>query len=64
MDLPLTLTKVNGQLQKAVKSGARAALIVGDDFPSLELRDLGARTSSSVVMDDLFDALASMTGRD
>ena len=62
VDLPLTLTKVNGQLQKAVKSGARAALIVGDEFPVMELRDLGARTSSSVAMDDLFDAVASLTG--
>ena len=62
VDLPLTLTKVNGQLQKAVKSGARAALIVGDEFPVMELRDLGARTSSPVAMDDLFDAVASLTG--
>ena len=62
VDLPLTLTKVNGQLQKAVKSGARAALIVGDEFPVMDLRDLGARTSSSVAMDDLFDAVASLTG--
>lgn len=62
VNLPLTLTKVNGQLQKAVKSGARAALIVGDEFPVMELRDLGARTSSPVAMDDLFDAVASLTG--
>ena len=64
MDLPLTLTKINGQLQKAVKSGARAALIVGDEFPALELRDLHTRSSSTVAMENLFDALASLTGRD
>ncbi len=64
VDLPLTLTKINGQLQKAVKSGARAALIVGDEFPALELRDLHARSSSTVAMENLFDALASLTGRD
>lgn len=56
VDLPLTLTKINGQLQKAVKSGARAALIVGDEFPALELRDLHARSSSTVAMENLFDA--------
>ena len=64
VDLPLTLTKINGQLQKAVKSGARAALIVGDEFPALELRDLHARSSSTVAMENLFDTLASLTGRD
>lgn len=60
VDIPLALTKVNGQIQKAVKSGARTALIVGDDFPLMELRNLATRTSSTITMDDLFDAVESL----
>lgn len=60
VDIPLSLTKVNGQIQKAVKSGARTALIVGDDFPLMELRNLATRTSSTITMDDLFDAVESL----
>ena len=63
VDIPLAFTKFNGQLQKAVKSGARLALVVGDELPALELRDLAARTSTGVAMDDLFDAIAAATGR-
>lgn len=59
MDIPLTFTKFNGQMQKAVKSGARLALVVGDEFPTLELRDLTARTSAQIVMEDLFDSIAT-----
>ena len=64
VDIPLAFTKANGQIQKAIKSGARLALIVGDEFPALELRDLTARTSSNIVMNDLFDAVAAATNRD
>lgn len=46
-------------MQKAVKSGARLALVVGDEFPTLELRDLTARTSAQIVMEDLFDSIAT-----
>ena len=59
VDIPLTFTKFNGQMQKAVKSGARLALVVGDEFPTLELRDLTARTSAQIVMEDLFDSIAT-----
>lgn len=63
VDIPLAFTKFNGQMQKAVKSGARLALVVGDEFPTLELRDLTARTSTQVAMGDLFDFIAAAAGR-
>lgn len=58
VDLPLCLTKFNGQMQKAVKSGSRFALIIGDEFPMMELRELATRESQQVHMDDLFDTIA------
>ena len=63
VDIPLTFTKFNGQMQKAVKSGARLALVVGDEFPTLELRDLTARTSAQIAMEDLFDSIATVANR-
>lgn len=63
VDIPLAPAKVNGQLQKAAKAGARLAVIVGDEFPILEVRDLTARSSATVMMDDLFDAIAAACGR-
>ncbi len=64
VDIPLTFTKFNGQLNKAVKSGSRLALVVGDEFPTIELRNLKERSSVTVVMDDLFDAVATALNRD
>ncbi len=59
VDIPLTFTKFNGQLNKAIKAGSRLALVVGEDFPTLELRNLKERSTVTVAMDDLFDTVAA-----
>jgi histidyl-tRNA synthetase len=46
-DLALTPTKVARQFQGAERSGARFALVVGSEFPELNLKILASRTEES-----------------
>lgn len=59
VDLPLSPAKLGNQLKRAEKQGARYAVVVGEEYPQLELKNLSARTSATVGIDELFAALAN-----
>jgi histidyl-tRNA synthetase len=46
-DYPLNASKVPKQFQAAEKSGARFALVIGNEFPELKLKILSSRTEES-----------------
>jgi histidyl-tRNA synthetase len=46
-DLPMGLPKVAKQFQSAEKSGARFALVIGEEYPLLKLKILASRTEES-----------------
>lgn len=54
---PLSPAKIAKQFQAAEQSGARYAVIVGSEFPSLTIRQLSDRTEKVVDRGDLLDAL-------
>jgi len=45
VDLPLAFSKLGNQLKRAEKIGATYALVVGAEYPELELRELATRQS-------------------
>jgi len=47
-DLPLIAAKVSKQFQSAERSGARFALVVGEEYPQLQLKVLSSRASESL----------------
>ncbi|MEG1508046.1 MAG: histidine--tRNA ligase [Akkermansia sp.] len=53
VDLPLAPAKMSAQFQKAEKIGARYALVVGQDYPMLELKTMSDRQTQTVSIDDL-----------
>jgi len=50
-DLALTPSKVAKQFKLAEKSGARLALIVGNEYPELQLKNLSSRSEESLQAD-------------
>ncbi|WP_411825989.1 histidine--tRNA ligase [Luteolibacter sp. AS25] len=55
VDLPLSKMKMNKQFQAAEKSGARFAVIVGDEFPQLTIKILASRTEESCEESELVE---------
>jgi histidyl-tRNA synthetase len=45
VDLPLAPAKVGNQLKRAEKIGARYAVIIGTEYPELELKNMSTRES-------------------
>lgn len=54
VDYPLTPAKFNKQFKSAQTSGARHALIIGAEFPEVQLKNLDQRTESTLTVDDSF----------
>ncbi len=50
-DLPLTPAKVGKQFKLAEKSGARLALVIGNEFPEVQLKNLSSRSEESLQAD-------------
>ncbi|MFT3991082.1 MAG: histidine--tRNA ligase [Luteolibacter sp.] len=65
-DLPLANAKVNKQFQNAERAGARFALVVGNEYPTLKLKVLASRTEESLEVETavpwLTDRLAQPDG--
>ncbi len=59
VDLPLSPAKMGNQLKRAEKIGARYAVIIGSEYPDVELKDLASRSS---VHTDLHSLMAELTG--
>ena len=56
-DFPLTAMKVGKQFQIAEQAAARAAVLVGDEWPQLKLKILATREESLVSREELFARL-------
>ncbi len=57
VDLPLSPAKIGNQLKRAEKIGASYAVIVGDEYPEVELKKLSTRESSRMDIVGLMDEL-------
>jgi histidyl-tRNA synthetase len=55
VDYPLTEVKVGRQFKDAAASGARVALVVGEEWPTLKVKDLQARIETELSQDALAD---------
>jgi histidyl-tRNA synthetase len=53
VDLPLSPAKMGNQLKRAEKIGSTYAVIVGSEYPELELKNLATRESLKTNVEDL-----------
>jgi histidyl-tRNA synthetase len=60
VDYPLAPAKVGKQFQAAEQLGARAAILFGDEWPQLKLKDLRTGEQELVECDTLLDRLRSL----
>ena len=60
IDYPLTSTKVARQFQAAEDLGARVALLYGDEWPDVKIKDLETAQQELVACDKLLDRLAEL----
>ena len=58
VDYPLTPTKVARQFQSAEDLGARIALLYGDEWPQVKVKNLATREESLIPNDGLLDSVA------
>lgn len=58
VDIPLSPAKVGAQFQRAERSGAKLAVIIGRDYPQIELKTMADRTSRMVDASDILDEIA------
>ena len=58
VDYPLTADKVAKQFQTAENIGARIALLYGDEWPQVKLKNLATREESLIPNDGLLDSVA------
>jgi len=59
-DYPLTADKVARQFKDADASGASVALVVGEEWPKLKVKDLKARTETELSQEALADWAANL----
>jgi histidyl-tRNA synthetase len=57
VDLPLAPAKMGNQLKRAEKIGARYAVIIGSEYPEVELKNLSTRESVHTDPDGLMTEL-------
>lgn len=60
---PLADTKVGKQFQAAEQAGAKFAVVVGSEYPSLTVKNLAARDEISCDVSELSDTLAQILGK-
>src|SRR3984893_5885188 len=58
VDYPLTAEKVAKQFQNAENTGARIALLYGDEWPQVKVKNLATREESLVPSEALLDSVA------
>jgi histidyl-tRNA synthetase len=58
VDYPLTADKVGKQFQAAENVGARIALLFGDEWPQVKVKNLATREESLIAGDALLDSIA------
>jgi histidyl-tRNA synthetase len=60
VDYPLTPTKVTRQFQSAEDLGARVALLFGDEWPQVKIKNMGTGEQELVACDKLLDRVAEL----
>ena len=60
VDYPLNADKVGRQFKDADASGASLALVVGQEWPDLKIKDLKARTETALSQEALADWAANL----
>jgi histidyl-tRNA synthetase len=55
--LPLAPAKMNNQLKRADKIGAKYALVIGSEFPEVELKTMATRQSVRTDLEGLLTEL-------
>jgi histidyl-tRNA synthetase len=63
VDYPMTAMKFNKQLQRADQAGARFALVVGQDFPTLKLKMLASRAETTVSAEGIVEEMINRIHR-
>lgn len=58
VDFALSAAKLANQLKRAEKLGARYALVIGSEYPNIELKTLANRESRTVRPEELFELLS------
>ena len=58
VDYPLTSEKVGKQFQNAENAGARLAVLYGDEWPQVKVKNLATREESLIAGDALLDSVA------
>lgn len=61
VDLPLAPAKMNNQLKRAEKMGATYALIIGSEYPDMELKNMATRESIKLGPNGLIEELQHLT---
>ena len=60
MDYPLTSEKVGKQFQTAEQLGARVAVLFGDEWPQVKLKDMSSGEQQLVSKDDFMSHVESI----
>jgi len=60
IDYPLTPTKVARQFQSAEDLGARVALLFGDEWPQVKIKNMGTGEQELVACDKLLDRVSEL----
>ena len=60
VDYPLTATKVARQFQAAEDLGARVALLFGDEWPQVKLKDMATGKQTLISKDDVISHMESL----
>mgnify|MGYP002118910598 FL=1 len=54
---------MGAQFQRAERSGAKYAIVIGRDYPSIELKNMADRSAQTVPADELLDILSGLLDR-
>lgn len=57
VEIPLSPAKVNNQFKRAEKIGSRYSILIGSEYPSLELKQLASRESQTITIQELIDEI-------
>ncbi|MDG2124202.1 MAG: ATP phosphoribosyltransferase regulatory subunit, partial [Verrucomicrobiales bacterium] len=64
VEFPLTPTKVGKQFQAAENLQARTAVVIGNEFPTLKLKNLATRTETELTEPNLVQSLSELQTND
>ncbi|MEO6054236.1 MAG: histidine--tRNA ligase [Chthoniobacterales bacterium] len=60
VDFPLVASKVGKQFQNAEQSGAKVAVVIGNEWPVIKLKHLSTRTEETISLEALADRITDL----